>query len=98
MNLSDTTMLEATLLHSDMNPNMEIIIIANKSKGFHNCFNIAVISSTAYNDWFENECDDIGDSAIGDYIENRLKEKDYFLGEDYKMYFDAQWDRTEILV
>ena len=98
MNLSDTTMLEATLLHSDMNPNMEIIIIANKSKGFHNYFNIAVISSTAYNDWFENERDDIGDSAIGDYIENRLKEKDYFLGEDYKMYFDAQWDRTEILV
>ena len=98
LSLSNTTQLDLTLLHSDMNPNMEIIIIADKSKGFYNCFNIAVISSTAYNDWFENERDDIGDSAIGNYIENRLEKEGFILGEDYKMYFDAQWDRTEILI
>lgn len=98
MDLSNTTQLDLTLLHSDMNPNMEIIVISNKTKGFCNCFNIALISSKAYDDWFENERDDIGDTAIGDYIEKRLEKNGYILGEDYKMYFDAQWDRTEILI
>ena len=98
LSLSNTTQLDLTILHSDMNPNMEIIVISNKTKGFHSCFNIALISSTAYDDWFENERDDIGDTAIGDYIEKRLEENGFILGEDYKMYFDAQWDRTEILV
>ena len=89
---------KAALLVSEMNPNMEIIIIPKESVGFHNCFSILNIANTAYEDWFQNEREDIGDSAIGDYIESRLEEKGYILGEHYKMYFDAQWDRNEILV
>lgn len=86
---------KAALLVSEMNPNMEIIIIPKKSVEFHNCFSILDIANAAYNDWFENEKEDIGDSAIGDYIENRLEKNGYILGEDYKMYFG---DRSEILL
>ena len=89
---------EAALLVSEMNPNMEIIIIPKESVGFHNWFSISSTANNAYHDWFENERDDVGDSGIGDYIENRLEKNGYILGEDYKMYFDAQWDRNEILV
>ena len=83
---------------SEKGTRQKIIVISNKTKGFCNCFNIALISSKAYDDWFENEREDIGDSAIGDYIENCLEKEGFILGEDYKMYFDAQWDRTEILI
>ena len=89
---------EAAFLVSEMNPNMGIIIIPKEPVGFHNWFSISSTANNAYYDWFENERADIGDSTIGDYIENRLEKNGYILGEDYKMYFDAQWDRNEILV
>ena len=84
-------------LQSLLNPEMEIVIIPLSSKGY-TIYKINLESSKAYTDWFENERDDIGDSAIGDYIENRLEKDGFILGEDYKMYFSAQWDRTEILL
>ena len=77
---------------------MEIMIKPLCDKRDWKTEDIIDAAKRAYNDWFENERDDIGDSAIGDYIENRLEENDFILGEDYKMYFDAQWDRMEILV
>lgn len=84
--------------HSSLNPNMGIVIIPLCDERDWKTEDIIISVERAYNDWFENEREDIGDSTIGDYIENRLEKEDLFLGEDYKMYFDAQWDRTEILV
>lgn len=89
---------DISILQSDMNPNMEVVIIPLPYLNILEKFSVSEIASSAYEDWFENERDDVGDSAIGDYIESRLEEKGYILGEHYKMYFDAQWDRTEILV
>lgn len=89
---------DVIILQSSLNPNMEIVIIPLPCLNVLENFAVSEIASTAYNDWFENECDDIGDSAIGDYIESRLEENGYILGEDYKMYFDSQWDRTEVLL
>lgn len=89
---------DISILQSNMNPNMEIVIIPLPCLNVLEKFSVSEIASSAYEDWFENERDDVGDSAIGDYIESRLEEKGYILGEHYKMYFDAQWDRTEILV
>lgn len=89
---------DISILQSDMNPNMEIVIIPLPCLNLLEKFSVLEIASSAYEDWFENERDDVDDSAIGDYIENRLEEKGYILGEHYKMYFDAQWDRTEIIV
>ena len=89
---------DISILQSDMNPNMEVVIIPLPCLNLLEKFSVLEIASSAYEDWFENERDDVGDSAIGDYIESRLEEKGYILGEHYKMYFDAQWDRTEVLV
>ena len=89
---------DISILQSDMNPNMEVVIIPLPCLNVLEKFSVSEIASSAYEDWFENERDDIGDSAIGDYIESRLEEKGYILGEHYKMYFNAQWDRTEVLV
>ena len=89
---------DISILQSSLNPNMEIVIIPLPCLNVLEKFSVSEIASSAYHDWFENERDDVGDSAIGDYIEDRLEEKGYILGEHYKMYFDAQWDRTEILV
>ena len=89
---------DISILQSSMNPNMEIVIIPLPCLNVLEKFSVSEIASSAYEDWFENERDDIGDSAIGDYIENRLEKNGYILGEDYKMFFDAQWDRNEILV
>lgn len=85
-------------LFSTLNPNMEIMIKPLCDVWDWRIKDIIESAKEAYNDWFENERKDIGDSAIGDYIENRLEKEGFVLGEDYKMYFDAQWDRTEILV
>lgn len=84
--------------HSSLNPNMGIVIIPLCDERDWKTEDIIISVERAYNDWFGNEREDIGDSTIGDYIENRLEKEDLFLGEDYKMYFDAQWDRNEILV
>jgi hypothetical protein len=59
---------------------------------------IIELAKESYNDWFENEKEDIGDNTIGDYIKNCLEKNGFILGKDYKMYFDAEWDRTEILL
>lgn len=85
-------------LFSSLNSNMEVMIKPLCDKRDWKTEDIIESAKEAYNDWFENERDDIGDFAIGDYIENRLEKDGYILGEDYKMYFDAQWDRTEILI
>lgn len=85
-------------LFSTLNPNMEVMIKPLYDVWDWKTEDIVKLAKESYNDWFENEKEDVGDSAIGDYIENRLEENGYILGEDYKMYFDAQWDRTEILV
>lgn len=85
-------------LFSSLNPNMEIIIKPLCDERDWKTEDIIESAKEAYNDWFENERNDIGDSTIGDYIENHLEKEGFVLGEDYKMYFDAQWDRTEILV
>ena len=85
-------------LFSSLNPNMEIMIKPLCDKRDWKTEDIIELAKEAYHDWFENEREDINDSAIGNYIENRLEENDFILGEDYKMYFDAQWDRMEILV
>lgn len=89
---------DISILQSSMNPNMEVVIIPLPCLNVLEKFSVSEIASSAYEDWFENERNDVGDSEIGDYIESRLEEKGYILGEHYKMYFDAQWDRTEILV
>ncbi len=85
---------ECVNLFSDLNENMEIIIIPTKE----NDVTFAQLASKVYTDWFENKRDDIGDMTVGDYLEYRLKNAGYKLGKDQKMYFDAQWDRTEILI
>ena len=85
-------------LFSTLNPNMGIMIKPLCDIWDWRTEDIIESAKEAYDDWFENERDDIGDTAIGDYIEKRLEENGFILGEDYKMYFDAQWDRTEILV
>ena len=85
-------------LFSTLNPNMEIMIKPLCDIRDWRMEDIIELAKEAYNDWFENERDDIGDSAIGDYIENRLEKEGLVLGEDYKMYLNAQWDRTEIIL
>lgn len=85
-------------LFSSLNPNMEVMIKPLCDKRDWKTEDIIELAEEAYNDWFENEKEDISDTTIGDYIENRLEKEGFILGEDYKMYFDAQWDRTEILV
>lgn len=85
-------------LFSSLNPNMEIMIKPLCDKRDWKTEDIIESAKKAYDDWFENEREDISDSAIGDYIENCLEKEGFILGEDYKMYFDAQWDRTEILI
>lgn len=85
-------------LYSSLNPNMGIMIRPLCDERDWKTEDIIESAKEAYNDWFENERDDISDSSIGDYIENRLEKEGLVLGEDYKMYFDSQWDRTETLV
>lgn len=85
-------------LYSPLNPNMGIMIRPLCDERDWKTEDIIESAKEAYNDWFENEKDDIGDSSIGDYIENRLEKEGFILREDYKMYFDAQWDRLEILL
>ena len=85
-------------LFSTLNPNMEIMIKPLCDIWDWRTEDIIESAKEAYTDWFENERKDIGDFTIGDYIENRLEKEGFILGEDYKMYFDSQWDRTEILV
>lgn len=75
-------------LYSEMNDNMEFVIIPHNNLIYKN---VNKIASKAYEDWMEATCP--AEKPIGDYIIEQLKEKGgYKLGKDYKMYYDAQWD------
>lgn len=84
---------ECINLYSQMNDNMEVVIIPCNSLDFRKIKNIA---SDAYNYWWfgaDLEDEYVYDTAIGDYIIEQLEKKGgYVLGKHYKMYFDAEWN------
>lgn len=87
---------KAINLYSETNPNMEIVIIPNSDRNFED---IKTIAENAYAHWFrlepeDEDYDEVFDTAIGDYIHEKLREGGYELGlvADYKMYYDSEWD------
>ena len=51
-----------------------------------------------YEDWFANEKDDIGDSTLPDYVEEKMNQAGYILKYHYKMYPNLSMDRLDALV
>lgn len=85
-------------LYSECNENMEIIIIPMYPEA---CSEIMDIAEKAYDYWMgDDECVDEIDKEydtkdslpIGDFVVEKLKQYNYMIGRDYKMYFDAQWN------
>ena len=83
---------EAALLVSEMNPNMEIIIIPKESVGFHNWFSISSTANNAYHDWFENERDDIKG------VLNQEKPSDDLISVSYTLDKDEKDDNSIIVM
>ncbi len=48
-------------------------------------------AETAYDEWMA-EVDGVGDSAICDWIQERLHQNGFKYGKDYRIFTDLYWD------
>ena len=83
------------ILQSGINPDMEIVIVPF----FSNLDKIMDLEFWAYHYytmWLSGGVDpELNYSAIGDYIQEKLKRYGYVHNQNYEMYFSANWDKED---
>ena len=76
------------VLESELN-GMAIFVLPSRGCGV--VTELLNLSETAYDDWM-SEKDDVGDTAICDYIIYRMGQRGFKYEKDYRIFTDLNWD------